>query len=141
MKFRKKPIVIEAMQFDGANTEACCRFIGRENIASCGPGEYLGIYTHEGVMMAVVGDWIIEEPFPTTTRKFYPCKPDIFAATYELAECAPAAPPVWTDTHFEHGPMQGQLRPAPETETPIVCQVCSTPAHCREQRQCRLMES
>jgi hypothetical protein len=34
-------------------------------------------------MHARFGDWIIKEPFPTRDRQFYPCKPDIFDATYE----------------------------------------------------------
>jgi hypothetical protein len=34
-------------------------------------------------MKAFPGDWIIKEPFPTTDRKFYPCKRDIFEKTYE----------------------------------------------------------
>lgn len=78
-QFRKKSVVIEAMRFDGSNTEECCRFVGRENISSCGPGEYIGIYTLEGSMVAVVGDWIIRG----IKGEFYPCKPDIFEATYE----------------------------------------------------------
>ena len=42
------------------------------------------IETKEGTMKAMMGDWIIKEPFPTGDRDFYPCKNDIFINTYEL---------------------------------------------------------
>lgn len=79
MKYRKKPIVIEAVQFTGGNTEECCRFIGRTNTSSCTPGESIGIYTLEGAMLASPGDWIIKG----VNGEFYPCKPDIFEKTYD----------------------------------------------------------
>jgi hypothetical protein len=44
---------------------------------------HVDIHTKEGTMRAEIGDWIIKEPFATADRQFYPCKPDIFAATYE----------------------------------------------------------
>ena len=61
-KFRKKPVVIEAMQLVG---------------------------TLEGVMQAKPGDWIIRG----VQGEFYPCKPDIFAATYEPADADDHAQP------------------------------------------------
>lgn len=82
-KYRKKPVEIEAIQFNGDNTKECCVFIGRNNIASCTPGESIGIFTSEGSMRTDIGDYIIKEPFPTKERQFYPCKPDIFEQTYE----------------------------------------------------------
>jgi hypothetical protein len=45
-------------------------------------GEYLQIRTLEGIMIAIVGDWIIKG----IKGEFYPCKLDIFNATYEPAE-------------------------------------------------------
>lgn len=39
--------------------------------------------TLEGEMICAIGDYLIKEPFPTDWRKVYPCKPDIFEATYE----------------------------------------------------------
>ncbi len=42
------------------------------------------IRTKEGLMRADFGDWIIQEPFPTEDRQFYPCKPEIFEATYSI---------------------------------------------------------
>ncbi|TIH27053.1 hypothetical protein D4765_18780 [Subtercola vilae] len=67
MKFRKKPVVIEAMLFaGGAFTTAA------ENIA---------ITTLEGTMAASIGDYIIKG----VAGEFYPCKPEIFEQTYEPA--------------------------------------------------------
>lgn len=80
MKFRKKPVVIEAVQYDGT-----LQSLEVFNIASV--SQYLGsdtaqIETLEGVMTAQVGDWIIKG----VKGEFYPCKPDIFEATYEAVE-------------------------------------------------------
>lgn len=85
MKFRKKPVVIEAMQFKGDWTgdgRDICDWVGRDAYWSAGnsgePGT-LHIKTLEGVMIAIEGDWIIKG----IEGEFYPCKPDIFAATYD----------------------------------------------------------
>lgn len=77
MKFRKKPVVIEAVQWTGENIEAVAKFIG-------GKGEFhlpsdIIIPTLEGDHTASISDWIIKG----VKGEFYPCKPDIFAATYE----------------------------------------------------------
>ena len=77
-QFRKKPVVIEAWQWF-CNGHAPTG----PGIREC--GTHVEIDTLEGVMRADPGDWIIREPFPTPTRQFYPCKPEIFAATYEPA--------------------------------------------------------
>ena len=78
-KFRKKPVVIEACQFDGTfvSIEAMQIPSCSQDFGSC----TLEIETLEGVMTAQVGDWIIRG----VKGEFYPCKPDIFAATYEAA--------------------------------------------------------
>ena len=83
MKYRKRPVVIEAIQYAGkSNCRECHEFLGYEHHASeCGGVEIL-IETLEGTMTASVGDWIIKG----IKGEFYPCKPDIFAATYEPAE-------------------------------------------------------
>lgn len=83
-KFCKKPMVIEAVQFDG--TKASCdevqRFVGRTcGLASVGTNWNVLINTLEGDMLANAGDWIIKG----VKGEFYPCKPDIFEATYEPA--------------------------------------------------------
>ena len=73
MKYRKKPVVIEAWQFDGTNFPASYPFIWT------GKGE-LKIATLEGGMLVSPGDWVITG----VKGEMYPCKPDIFEATYEL---------------------------------------------------------
>lgn len=79
-KFRKKPIVIEAIQFDGDNYKECEAFIGKKNIDN--KLSYPNIITSEGTMKVNVNDFIIKEPFDKK-RDCYPCKPDIFVKTYE----------------------------------------------------------
>lgn len=64
MKFRKKPVVIEAVQFTGENVAECKGFAGSKM---------------EGEMRCRQGDWIIKG----VKGEFYPCKNDIFEATYE----------------------------------------------------------
>ena len=94
-KYRKKPVEIEAIQYNGnSNKQEIEQFVGKElkselesetaYVAGKGaPIFSLLIETKEGVMKAFRGDWIIKEPFPTGDRDFYPCKPDIFKLTYE----------------------------------------------------------
>lgn len=83
-KFRKKPVVVEAMQFTDKTKDRCYNFVTCNSYA-----EYnaqgrptLRIQTLEGEMTANLGDWIIKG----VKGEFYPCKPDIFEATYEVAE-------------------------------------------------------
>ena len=83
MKFRKKPIVIEAKQLTKSNYMSVKRRINGDdssNPAYLGSGNIsIGIHTLEGEMRADIGDWIIKG----VKGEFYPCKPDIFEATYE----------------------------------------------------------
>jgi hypothetical protein len=108
VKYRKKPVVIEAMQWDGtiesadaimrwALPESHSKASGRITAISGTCDEFLEIETLEGTMRAVPGDWIIREPFPTSDRRFYPCKPGIFAATYKPAD---GQPDVQTETEW-----------------------------------------
>lgn len=80
-RYRKKPIVIEAVQFTGRNCRECLRFIGSDgwDNLELHDTDHPTIYTLEGVMTASPGDWIIKG----VKGEFYPCKPDVFAATYE----------------------------------------------------------
>ena len=98
-KFRKKPVVIEAIQFVEIsrtkrkfgesveyNDATIANFMGCSQLhMSTSPSDkpegrtYLEIPTLEGVMQANVGDWIIKG----VNGEFYPCKPDIFAKTYD----------------------------------------------------------
>ena len=75
-KYRKKPVVIEAIQWTGKNIWDVRKFVG--NKASDFNGKF-NIRTLEGTMSASIGDFIIKG----VHGEFYPCKPDIFSETYE----------------------------------------------------------
>lgn len=77
MKFRKKPVVIDAIQWTGDNIEEIGEFLTGVHWATAGRNPV--IPTREGDMTASPNDWIIKG----VAGEFYPCKPDIFAATYE----------------------------------------------------------
>ena len=85
-KYRKKPVVIEAVEYDGTNLADCLVWavgVEREAAEGCAAMRLpLYIPTLEGDMLASVGDYIIKG----VQGEFYPCKPDIFAATYEAVE-------------------------------------------------------
>ena len=83
-KYRKKPIVIEAIQFTDELKDIAYNFV-RCNVSADfdETGQpILKIQTLEGVMIARYGDWIIKG----AAGEFYPCKSDIFKMTYELVE-------------------------------------------------------
>lgn len=79
MKFRKKPVVIEARQYTGRNATELLGWIGGTELEEDFLGDYIEIKTLEGTMRADKNDWIIQG----VKGEFYPCKPDIFALTYE----------------------------------------------------------
>lgn len=81
MKFRKKPVVIEAVQYTGRNAMDVLGWAKAPEISEDFDGG-IDIRTLEGTMRADVGDWIIRG----IKGELYPCKPDIFAATYEAVE-------------------------------------------------------
>lgn len=96
-KFRKKPVVIEAVQLRWRTWNEVCDFLGSiiseanparnsdtasDTCGEQGPFIELTIPTLEGAHTARHGDWIIKG----VKGEFYPCRPDIFAATYELVE-------------------------------------------------------
>lgn len=80
-RFRKKPVEIDAIQWTGHNVEDIADFMGYKPITNAPnhPDGTLVIDTLEGDMAASVGDWII----CGVQGEYYPCKPDIFAETYE----------------------------------------------------------
>lgn len=84
-RFRKKPVVIEAVRWDPEAKPTDFpkwfwdRFGGNTVVNE---HRSLAIQTLEGVMIAGPGDWIIQG----VKGEIYPCKPDIFEATYEPAE-------------------------------------------------------
>lgn len=84
MKYRKKPVVIEAIQWNGINLEELKWFMKEKfNGTSVSEIDFeLKIPTLEGTMTASLGDYIIRG----VKGEYYPCKPDIFEATYEPVE-------------------------------------------------------
>jgi hypothetical protein len=91
-EFRKKPVVIEALEFDGtvASADSIREWARKPDGMSAEAGRstkgetcfHLRIETLEGTMSVSPGDWVILG----VKGEFYPCKPDIFAATYEPAD-------------------------------------------------------
>lgn len=83
--YRKKPIVVEAIQLPPKGVDMHPQDVDllhdvlRDADWNSGKDETLEIITLEGVMTASPGDWIIRG----VRGECYPCKPDIFAATYE----------------------------------------------------------
>ncbi len=95
MKYRKKPVVIEAIQLKVDNFDVVCDFMGETPVPKHNPDfgvdengntnePYLGVYieTLEGKMLASYGDYIIKG----VNGEFYPCKPDIFEKTYDESD-------------------------------------------------------
>jgi hypothetical protein len=80
-RYIKRPIEVEAIQFDGDNYKECEYFIGKKNIDN--KLNYPNIITSEGTMAVNVNDFIIKEPFDKE-RDCYPCKADIFKKTYSF---------------------------------------------------------
>ena len=81
-RYRKKPVVIRAIQFNGHNWAECEDFIAGEPLMHpqwMMEYDHLDIRTLEGVMRADVGDYIIKG----VMGECYPCKPEIFEKTYE----------------------------------------------------------
>lgn len=86
-KFRKKPVEIESVQWNGENTREILDFgntgptpLWGGDLAVVLASKTVEILTLEGKHTANVGDWIIRG----IAGEFYPCKPDIFYKTYEL---------------------------------------------------------
>ena len=94
MKFRKKPVVIEAVQWTGENMREVYDFLtgtSDDHLHPEGTHFYIDhmkgkgglvIKTKEGELLASINDWIIKG----IHGEFYPCKPDIFESTYEKVE-------------------------------------------------------
>ena len=88
-KYRKKPVIIEAIQWNGLNPTEIIEFVGQDLIVETYDAGYqagttplavsLKIKTLEGNMNISIGDYIIKG----VQGEFYPCKPDIFEQTYE----------------------------------------------------------
>lgn len=81
-KYRKKPVVIDAIQFTGerGNIKQVMAFLSEcKTPVGYNHNGTIQICTLEGTMDVVLGDWVIKG----VKGEFYPCKPDIFEATYE----------------------------------------------------------
>ena len=95
MNYRKKPVVIQAVQFTGQDASEIYEALGVDaelageetalaNIIS-GRNQRLTVSTLEGILYAEVGNYIIKG----VKGELYPCKPDIFEETYDLVDDEP----------------------------------------------------
>ena len=94
MRYRKKPVVVDVVQWEGSNLSEVEKFLGKSflgyrilsdsawQVGKGIPVTEIAIETIDSVAKAVNGDYIIKG----VQGEFYPCKPDIFETTYELAE-------------------------------------------------------
>lgn len=87
MKYRKKPVEVEAILWDGSNETINKIVLLDPEKIELGANDKMQvttiyIRTLEGLMSAFLGDWIIKG----VNGEFYPCKPDIFEKTYEPVE-------------------------------------------------------
>lgn len=80
-KFRKKLVVIDAFQWLGTHTHSMQTIphLQKQGCKCRASGDNLRIETLEGIHLVTPRDWIIKG----VKGEFYPCKPDIFDATYE----------------------------------------------------------
>lgn len=79
MKYKKKPVVVEAVQWTGNNFYDIVRFVDREGVAHSLGEDTLYIPTFKGIMSVNKGDYIIKG----TYGGLYHCESDIFKDTYE----------------------------------------------------------
>ena len=78
---RKKPVVVQAIQWLGNNKDEIDAFIGYETMHTYpSSNDFINIMTLEGTMFVNLQDYIIKG----VKGEFYPCKPDIFGQTYEI---------------------------------------------------------
>lgn len=91
MKYRKKPVVVEAVQWTGENREEIRKFCNNRGVFFTPVRQdtegrvtkwRLLIDSLEGLMYAETGGYIIKG----VNGEYYPCKPDVFAKTYEAVE-------------------------------------------------------
>jgi hypothetical protein len=92
MKFRKKPVVIDALQFDGLNEEEIQAFTGADrfrclDLEDVEENDFTKIaevfdFLHNTWVGVSSEDWIIKG----VQGEFYPCNPDVFTDTYEAVE-------------------------------------------------------
>jgi hypothetical protein len=103
-RYRKRPVEVEAIQWTGKNTDEVAAFLGADLLGQersmDGP---LIVRTQNGPVTVTRGEWLIRG----VQGEHYPCRPDVFEATYEIA-----APAGWP----ERSPTGGQARPVTTEE-------------------------
>ena len=87
-RYRKRPAVIEAIRWTTETTGEVREFLGDAHLGDINPGR-MRIDTLEGPIAAALGDWVIRG----IAGEFYPCRSDIFEATYEATDEPPTTPP------------------------------------------------
>lgn len=106
MKATKKPVTIECMKWNGVNFDEIKEFCGDvAEFNSCIESgcDELFIKTLKGYHKATAGDYIIKG----VKGEFYPCKPDIFAQTYDIVDSDSRVREfVETEIHFQEGPIK-----------------------------------
>jgi hypothetical protein len=105
MKYRKKPVVVEAIQYNGM-VQNVVDFVGLQNTEMDKEMKKLYIKTLEGDMLVSHGDYVIKG----VNGEFYPCKPDIFVKTYDVCECEEVE-----ESYLNHEPKKDYLRNEPCT--------------------------
>ena len=95
IKATKKPVEIEAIQLTKNNTAEVLAFVG-DGAHEVADG--VEITTLEGAMLASWGDYVIKG----VKGEFYPCKPDIFEATYDVGEVKPRLRGKWVEAQGVH---------------------------------------
>ena len=84
-KYRKRPVVVEALRFDGENVEEALEFVGEAarvaTLESLPPVHSIGIETPDDEVWADPGDWIVKDGDAFSTHS-----PDEFEADYEAVE-------------------------------------------------------
>ena len=83
-QFRKRPVVVDAIRWTGENRVELLAFVGKAPAHLDADGLTIVLHTLEGDMRASPGDWVIRG----VADEIYPCKPEIFTASYELVEDA-----------------------------------------------------
>ena len=125
MKYKKKPVVIEAQRLTEQNGQSIATWCGGTWHPTEKPGYAckLNVTTLEGVMQTNVGDYIIKG----IKGEFYPCKPDIFEATYEPqphrvmvcgVDCHPGDSVCnnYCNSAPQKGPMASEPPPGPDAD-------------------------
>lgn len=82
-KYRKKPIVIDAVQWTGTNQDEVIEFLG-SHLGSVVPNGEIVVQSMEGNVRGPVGMWVMRG----VQGEHYLCAPDIFAATYDVVDDA-----------------------------------------------------